>query len=77
MIEPKTLKELSKEESDYMKQTGFQALWTCMTKITGITGVWQENFMNLSIEICELYHNKGIICICDGDREAVHYGWEE
>lgn len=77
MIEPKALKKLSKEESDYMKQTGLQALWICMTKITGETGVWQENFMNLSIEICESYHNKRIVCICDGDKKTVHYGWEE
>ena len=73
----KQLGQLSEEEENFMKTTGLQALWTCMTKITGKTGVWRENYINLSIEICEIYNNKGFICICDGDNKTVHYGWKE
>lgn len=73
----KELEKLTKEEEEFMKKDGLTALLNCMTKITGETGVWQENYINLSPEICELYHEKGIIIICDGDRRKVHYGWEE
>lgn len=77
MIRVEELKKLTKEDEEFMKTDGFTSLLTCMTKITGITGVWQENYMNLSVEICELYHEKEIIMICDGDQKKVHYGWEE
>ena len=73
----KELEKLTKEDEKFMKEDGLFALLTCMTKITGTTGVWQENYINLSLEICELYHENGIIIICDGDRKKVYYGWEE
>ena len=40
------LEKLTKEEEEFMKKDGLTALLTCMTKITGETGVWQENYKN-------------------------------
>ena len=77
MLNVEDLEKLSDEEIEYQKTEGFSALWKCMTKITGDLGVWQEHYMNLSVELCKIFYEKGIICVCDADSKRILYGWEE
>lgn len=77
MLKVEELEKLTDEEIEYQKTEGFNALWICMTKITGNLGVWQEHYMNLSVELCQMFFEKGIICVCDGDSKMILYGWEE
>ena len=77
MLKPEELEKSSKEDIDYQKNEGFKSLHWALTHITSETGVWQENYMNLCIEVAEMYYKNGIVCECDADRKRILYGWED
>lgn len=60
------------DECNFMKTEGLNSLKKALA-IADDYGVWQEFWINMPIEIAELYYENNICCICNGDERKIFY----
>lgn len=63
---------MSEEDMNFMKTEGLKSIKMVLQICDGYS-CWQENYSNLTLEICELYNENGIACECNADAQKVYY----
>lgn len=67
---------MKKKEKEYLRIQGLKNLFICLLKFGSGYSMWQENWNNLDLDICEYYYKFGITCIAAGDEKRIMYGLE-